>query len=322
MRRKPRNWVLLFNEAMLASPHRAWPYLLRSVIEGPGQHGASYVYRDRRSQALVQLRGRNGRPEQEIAYLATHGAQRQGTPTDQDVWYRLLEHACIAAGNLRVQRLYAPLSQRHADLRELFKQLGFQPYTRQAVLRLDGPDWNQGTSVAPMRAQSRRSVWAIHKLYGAITPHPVQQAEALNARDWSLPMTQRWARPYRRSWVLGTDDELEACLQLTSGTGGYVFRLLLAPQQRGLAPDVLRFGLGQISDTKPIYLLLREYQSELLTPLEELGFHGLGEQTLLVKTLTAAARRPVLLPAIDQGLEPSVTAPGISHAQGGHTAND
>lgn len=318
LRRKPRSWVLLFNEAMLAFPHRASLYLLRSIFEGPGAHGATYIYRDGRSQAVVQLRGRNGRPEQDIVFLAIHGAPRQGTPTDYDVWHRLLEHACICAGNYRIQRIFAPLSQRHDDLRELFRQLGFQAYARQAVLRLEGPDMNQGTSLAPMRTQSRHSVWAIHKLYGSTTPRSVQQAEALNARDWSLPMSQRWARPTRRSWVLGSDDELVAWLNLTSGPGGHAFRLLLHPDNRALAPDILRFGLGQVADALPVYLLLREYQSELLAPLEELGFQGLGEQTLLVKNMTASVRRPVLLPAIEQGLEPNIPIPSISRSQGGN----
>lgn len=317
LRRKPRSWVLLFSEAMLAYPHRPWPYLLRSVVEGAGQHGATYTYRDGRTQAVVQLRGRTGRPAQEIVYLALYGPQQQGVPTDYDIWHHLVEQACIGAGNHGVQRIFAPLSQRHDDLRELFRQLGFQAYARQAVLRLEGPDTNQGTSLAPMRFQSRRSVWAIHKLYGATTPRSVQQAEALNPRDWSLPMSQRWARPTRRGWVLGTDDDLDASLQLTSGPSGHVFRLLLHPERRQIAPDVVRFGLTQLTDTRPIYLLLREYQSELVPPLEELGFQGLGEQTLLVKTMVAAVRRPVLLPAIEPGLEPSVTLPGLSRAEGG-----
>jgi hypothetical protein len=318
LRRKPRNWGLLFNEAMLARPYRPWPYLLRDVVEGPGQHGGSYIYRDGRSQALVQLRGRKGRPEQELIYFAIYGEPRQGTPTDYDIWHRLVEHACTAAGHYGVQRVYAPLSQRHNDLRELLKQLGFAPYTRQALLRLAGPDMSQGTSVAPMRVQTRQSVWGIHKLYGALTPRPVQQAEALSPRDWALPMARRWPRPSLRGWVLGDNDELVACLRLQSGPTGHVFRLLLRHEARDIAPDVIRFGLSQINDPRPAYVLLREYQSELLAPLEELGFQGLGEQTLLVKTLAAAVRRPVLLPVIEPGLEPNLTIPSISRTEGGY----
>ena len=113
--------------------------------------------------------------EQDLVMLAAYGDGR-GNPTDPDIWFRILEALCISAGHYRVQRIYAALSQRHAELREVFRQLGFGSYTHQTVMRLEGPDWDQGITLAPMRPQARRDAWAIHKLYGAITPHPVQQS--------------------------------------------------------------------------------------------------------------------------------------------------
>ena len=50
---------------------------------------------------------------------------------------------------------------------------------------------------------------------------------------------------------------------LTSGPAAHVLLLLVQPEARAITTDILRFGLGQISDTLPVYLLLREYQREL-----------------------------------------------------------
>lgn len=310
LRRKPRSQVWLYNEAMLARPHRQLPFALRCLLEG-GREGATFLYRERGMRAVAQAVGRSGRPEQDIVMLSAYGGGH-GHPTDPDVWFRLIEALCAHAGQRRVQRLYAALSQRHEELREIFRQLGFAGYTQQIVLRLEGPDWDQGVTVAPMRPQARRHDWSIHRLYGMITPHLVQQAEARVARDWQLPITEGWRRAPRRGWVLGADDNLNAALRLTSGPAAHVFTLLIHPDTRDIVTDVLRFGLGQIADTLPVYLLLREYQSELLAPASDLGFQPIGEQALLFKQTTVAVRRSSLLPALEPRPEPRGPIPTIS----------
>src|SRR5215213_3472059 len=228
LRRKPRSQVWLYNEAMLAHPHRQMWFALRCLLEGSSRDGATFVYRERGMRAAAQAVGRSGRPEQDVVMLSAYGGGR-GHPTDPDVWFRLIETLCVHAGHHRVQRLYAALSQRHEELREIFRQLGFAGYTHQTVMRLEGPDWDQGITLAPMRPQARRDAWAIHKLYGAITPHSVQQAEARVARDWMLPLARGWRRPRRRGWVLGPEDNLIGYLHLTSGLVAHVLTMLIQP---------------------------------------------------------------------------------------------
>ncbi len=311
LRRKPRSQVMLYNEMMLVKPHRPFWFGVRCVLEGSRRDGATFVYRERGSRAAVQSVGRAGRPEQDIVMMSSYGDGR-GHPTDPDIWFRILEELCISAGQHRVQRLYAALSQRHEELREVFRQLGFIGYTQQTVTRLEGPDWDQGITLAPMRPQARRDAWAIHKLYGATTPHVVQQAEARVARDWTLPLTRGWSRPRRRGWVLGPEDNLTAYLHLTSGPVAHVLALMLRSDARAITTDILRFGLGQISDSLPVYLLLRDYNRELLLPAEDLGFQPIGEQALLFKQTTEAVRRPFLMPAREPSTEPRAPIPTIS----------
>lgn len=312
LRRKPRNQVVLCDEALLVQPHQPFWFALRCFMEGTGTDRAMMVFHDAGLRAVAQARGRYGRPEQDIIYLSIQGDGNHHLPSDYDIWFRLLEQLCINAGHNRIQRLYTSIWGQHIEVREIFRQLGFQSYLKRFVLQLIGPDWDQGTTLAPMRYQSRHDAWAIHKLYGAVTPHMVQHAEVRTARSWSLPLAQRWQRRQRHAWVLGADDNLTAYLHHASGPAAHVFSLLLLPTARDLATDVLRFGLTHIHDDKPVYLMLAEYQTELLLPAENLGFQPVGEQTLLVKSMTIPLRKSVLLQAFEPGLEPRITVPQIS----------
>jgi hypothetical protein len=312
LQRKPRHHVVLYNGDLLVRPHQPFWFAMRCFLEGTGQDRAMEVFRERGIRSIVQTQGRHNRPEQDILYLASHRSSKHTLPSDHDVWYRLLEHTIANAGQHQIQRLYASLWSHQVEIQEIFRQLGFQSYLKRAVLQLVGPDWDQGTTMAVMHAQSRHDAWAIHKLYGVVAPHVVQRAEVRNPRSWLLPLAQRWHRVRRRGWTLGTGDELEAYLHVLSGSNAHVFSLLMHPAARERTVNVLRFGLSQVRDDKPVYLFLSEYQSELLTPAQNLGFQPVGEQTLLLKSTTIPLRKSVLLPTFEPSLEPRITVPHSS----------
>ncbi len=302
LRRKPRYQQVLYTEHLLAHGHRPLWFALHSMLAGNYRERMTLVLAERDGIALAQAMGRLGRPEQDVVYLAANGMRSERMLSDYELWFHLLNRLCADAAQHSVQRLYAALPAQHNELREIFRQAGFQAYTHRHLFHLSGPDWDQGTRLAPMRLQSRRDHWAIHKLYGFVTPHLVQQSEVRNARHWSL--YQPYALGRNRAWVLGPDDDLIAYLRLYSGPGGHVFALMMRPEARELVADVLRFGLAQLNDRRPVYLLLREYQQELCQPAMRLGFQLVGEQTLLVKHTVVPIRRTVLMPSLEAGLEP------------------
>lgn len=305
LRRKPRYQQVLYTGRLLAYSHRPLWFALQSMLAGNHRERTTLVLAEGGRFALVQAMGRRGRPEQDVIYLAINGTRSEHTPSDYELWFHLLHQLCANAAHHSVQRLYAALPCQHNELREIFRQVGFQAYTHRHLFHLSGPDWDQGTRLAPMRMQARRDHWAIHKLYGMATPHLVQQAEVYNARNWTLHKAYSLVR--RQAWVLGPDDDLVAYLRLLSGPNGHVFSLIIRPDEREQAVDVLRFGLAQLSDSRPVYLLLREYQQELFEPAMRLGFQPVGEQTLLVKHMVMPIRRAVLAPSLEVGLEPRVS---------------
>lgn len=299
LRRKPRNQMVLHNESLLVQPYHPFWFVVRCILQGTGRDREAMVYRDGDVLATAHAQGIADRPEQTIRYLAVHGPGNQSEHSDYDIWYRLLERLCVNAGHQEIQRLYTSVwSQQQAEIGEIFRQLGFQAYTQNAVLQLSGPDWDQGTTLYPMRVQLRRDAWAVHKLYGAITPPLVQQAEARSPRTWMPPHTRGWQRVRRRAWVSGSEDELGAYLHILSGPEAYVFTLLIHPEVRDHVTDVVRFGLTQLPDSRPVYLVLREYHQEFIDPLQSLGFQLAGQQALLVKSMVVRMRRPLVAPAL------------------------
>lgn len=320
LRRKPRNQVVLYNTARLVQPQQPLWFALRCIVEGSGQDRAMAVFSERGVRGFVQVKGRRSRPEQDIIALATYGHHKSNLPSDYDIWFRLLERLIVAAGHHGVQRLYGSIWDQHLELREVFRQLGFQAYMKRVILQLSGPDWDQGTSLAPMRAQSRQDSWAIHKLYGSITPRAVQYSEVYTPRAWLLASGHGWNQTRQRAWVLGPADNLMAYLHVTSGPLAHALRVLVHPDARDTITSVLRFGLAQLNDNRNIYLLINEHQQELLTPAQSLGFQPIGDQTMMMKTTIVPVRKSLLVPKFEPGLERQVPIPGIfAHREEAHS---
>ena len=312
LRRKTSHQIMLYTEGLLVQTHRPAWFALRCLLRGNGREMTTAIYHDWDGRAVIQSQGRPGRPEQDVVYLAADGTPGAHVPRDYELWYQLLHYICHRAGASYVQRLYAAVPSEHNELREIFRQTGFHTFTHTTILHLSGPDWDQRTTLAPMRSQLRHDHWAIQKLYGAITPHQVQHAEVRNAHSWALPLADHWVSWRRAAWVLGPDDDLTGYLRLSSGPTGHLLSLLVRPDSREQVVDMLRFGLNQLHDSRPVYLLLYEYQSELIAPAEALGFQPIGEQAMLVKYTVVPVRRLLLTPSLDTGMKPRLPARRIA----------
>ena len=309
LRNKPRVFAVLHPDALLLSPLRPLFYGVRSLLSTQGRYSSSFIT-DGAVSAVLHTIAPAGRPERELVALASYGPLMR-YPSDHDIWFRLLESHVIASGNQHVQRLYATLSFERDDLSEIFRQSGYGCYARHMVYRLEGPDWNQGTTFAALQPQTRHDVWGVHQLYGAVTPKPVQHAEARTARDWALPMHTPWDAYKLRAWVLRQQDRVMATIRIKSSRTAHVITLLVHPDARADVADMLRYGMSQIADTLPMWLILREYQEELQWPAQDLGFHAFREQQLLVRHTVAFSRRPALARVLDPAREQGTPIPAI-----------
>lgn len=312
LRRKAQYQMILPNECLLVQPYRPFWFAVRCAFQGSGPQREAMVYQDRNVLATVHARGVPDHPEQRILYFGFHGSDQQRSV--YDLWFRLLERLCIHAGYHGIHRLHATVwSQQQAEIGEIFRQLGFQVYTHNLVLQLAEAKWHHEPTHYPMRAQSRHDAWAVHKLYGSVTPPLVQRAEARTPRAWLPTVSTGWQQVHGRSWVSGPEDHLNSYLRITSGPDAHVFSLLVHPETRDEVTEVVRFGLAQLSHARPVYFILREYHQELVEPLERLGFRCTGQQALLVKSVVVRVRRAPIAPALKASIWGSqVVVPRIS----------
>jgi hypothetical protein len=308
-RRKQR--VLRLNPPYtLVQPEVLLPDLLRSQLPMQPRFNFVYVYTDHgRVQGYVQARCRwQRRDEWSITTLAA---------TDKapsDVWERLLEEVCRAAGEEGVTRLFVKVSKDEPQI-NTFRSLGFTPYTNEQIWgRLYFSPHSADEKEDPYRKLLRRrsggDAWELMQLYSAVTPPVVQRAEMLTTRQWHISHIPRpWFLSQgllENSYVWqdesGKSEGLGGYVRLLTGARGHWISTLYRPDpgNRQMVPIALDHVLWKAArnGNKPVYSGIREYQAEVATLLEERGFHLLSEQALLVKYIAEPIkeRQPALVP--------------------------
>lgn len=298
LRRKAQRRIFFYTDALLASSYHSYILSLRSIADPMNSDRKTMVLRDHGLRGFLQARHRARCAEADLQFLGSYNRRSRSRLSDGEVFYRLIEEYLVRAGNDRTERVFATLGARSADVIEGLRQLGFQPFAQQVVWTLSEPVVEAGSSLVALRRQNRRDAWAVQQLYTSLTPRHVQQAEPKDSTSWLLSRRQQWLHASERSWVLGDDQALTVQIHLRSGSRGHVMRLMMAPHLRADATAMVRYVLSQIHDQRPVFAVLRTYQSELRSSLEELGFVERGEQTNFVKQLAIQNRQPVFRPSL------------------------
>src|SRR5215211_50176 len=205
----------------------------------------------------------------------------------------LLRHAITAAGLRGVKRLYARVPS-GTDAVNTFCRIGFAPFATETVFVLDVVA-SRGQPLK-VRRQEQTDTWAIHQLYNATVPRQVQYAEALTSHRWDLSSANELARGSVCSgWLVDDGHAIAAYGRVTRGKVAFSIELLYQPDRletlRGLLDSLLSHICEQQKNRR-VYCVLRGYQAEAATELEERGFEPGLEQDLLVKYTTATARVP------------------------------
>lgn len=317
LRRKPKRRVFFFTDALLASSYHPYLLALRTMLDpmSASSDQKTLVLRDHGLRGYLQACRRPNKREVDLQYLAAFTRRGRARLSDGDTFFRLIEELLKRAGSHTIERVYAALSTRSVDVAEVLRQLGFQPYAQQSIWMLAEPVVEAGSAMVALRRQSRRDVWAIHQLYCSITPRHVQQAELCDSNSWQLARTWQWLKGEERAWVLGADDALTMHVRLRSGARGHVLHIMIAPHLRHEAAAMVRYVLSQLHDQRPVFVVLRSYQSELGAALAELGFTERGAQTIYVRRLALMQRQPLLLPSLLRAEQPegAMTISTVAH---------
>ena len=209
----------------------------------------------------------------------------------QPVWEELVHFGAVAAGLEGTKRLYARVPA-GSDLTPVVRANGFSPYANEVVLGAPAVSLNHATS--RVRRQHRSDVWAIHQLYMATVPQPVQYAEALTSHHWDI--NPRFSpSSIQAGWVIEEGYQIAAYMRAESRPDNHVLEFVIDPRHGELFPQLLAGALADLASMAPrqVYVATRGYQQEFVKPLLDRGFSVQLEQQLHVKYTTAMARAPV-----------------------------
>jgi len=240
------------------------------------------------------------------------------------VWYRLLLHLCIAAGERCVQRLFACLPE-DSPAEEVFRQASFAVYCHERVFWRSPADMVKGALSPRMHLMRPENRLDVQRLCYKVTPRLVLQAEELALRPIEGP-NDSWVNSQlfkvpssdpEQSYVLcGDNREIWGCLHLLLGSRGSWLRVLAQPDTGDFAAEMLDHALAVLSNypSRPLYCTVREYEQGMPALLEERGFTLAGTYSLLVKHTTVRVKEPryKLVPALEKRAE---IAPTVSRSE-------
>lgn len=256
----------------------------------------------RRGRALgfLQMRFRKRRPEADVSFIApTLDAKGDAV----SIWYRLLSEAARGVGDRGGQRVYAQLLGRDGG-EDVLRQSGFTTYAHEDIYRLNEKPDNLGKNHM-LRHQRAHDAWNLLRLYGQITPRPVQIAEGmLSSEGLAGKMGDWWDQARGSGYVLYAGHDLAAAVRIQRGRKAYWLRFWLHPDHHDSADVLIRCAVSLLwaAPRRPIYCSVREYESGLRAPLEDMGFRYLQTRSLLVKHTTARLKEPALnlVPALEK----------------------
>jgi hypothetical protein len=283
-----------------------YTYILRTSDHAQGQSG---FVQARAQHPLVPLVERS-MPAWKVVTMAPLLDESEDAAT---VWYRLLLHLCIAAGERGVPRLFACLPECSAA-EDVFRQATFVVYCHQQVYwRANGQGLGQPSE--RVRQATLDDSLDVRWLWHRVTPRTVQQAEERENSRAGGVSTEVPASDAERHFVLrGNRDQLQGCLCMLVRPRGVWLRLIV-DADAGDTAQVLDHGLAAVEDrSRPIYCAVRDYEGGTRALLKDRGFTPGDRYSLLVKHTTVRVREPLrkLVPALEKGAE---VTPSVSRSE-------
>jgi hypothetical protein len=302
--------------SMLAEPVAPLQAALRGYFFGA--HAGVFTYVLRAPGQRITLRG--------YAQVRAHGSSPawslvrmapalDGSEEAATIWYRLLLHLCIAAGEKGVQRLYARLPA-DSPAEEVFRQASFAIYTHDQVFAR-AASTGGGRQSANLRPVQREDTWEMQRLHYRLTPRLVLQMEGA---DESSSGTEPWEALLpgaEQCHALYSDTgQMLACLCIASATRGAWLRMLVDLDAQSSAAELVDHALFLVGGdpARPLFCAVREYQGGIRAILEERGFQQKGNFSLMVKHTTVRVREPArsLVHALEKRAE---IAPTVSRSR-------
>jgi hypothetical protein len=325
----PSDGSVLDWSRILAEPVTPLRAALRGCLLGPRSGVVTFVLQTPDSAGLQQWLGRGHRTSLRgfaqaraqpagAAWTVVHMAPPlDGSEESATVWYRLLLHLCIAAGEKGVLRLFARLPV-DSPAEEVFRQASFAVYARERVFARSLAD-RIGALSPDLHPVGCEGLAEVQRLYYRVTPRLVLQVEEPNEfhPEAESSETRASGAPDRQGFALySRSGEIQGYVCTLSGPRGAWLRVMVHPDAQERTGDMLDHALAATSDRapRPLYCAVREYQGGIQALLEERGFALVSTDSLLVKHTTVRVQAPVrnLVQVLEKRAE---ITPTVSHSE-------
>ncbi len=283
-----------------------------------------FVYEDHgRVAGLVRVERESSRDEWTVVELDAIGHADAG-----DIRFRLVQHLLRDGSKRGASRFHVACADADGNI-ELFMQAGFARYGEEVLyFRPPGSVLPEPWSEKRMTAHRIRPVGpldsvALMRLYGALTPTPVQRLEAVRLSDWerhshNLRLPRSSMAPILRfadveTYVHPSPDggrdgtELAALIQVGVAKEDQPHYLKIMARPEVDTVPLIEFGLAAIgaqtartSDPRRDHGVLapvRTYEAPVNNCLEAAGFESIATVTLLLKETLVRVAEPALVPA-------------------------
>jgi hypothetical protein len=305
----------------VAGPRIGMFSLFRLPLGAFSPNDVLYVFdRDGHVAGLLRAERDSPRDEWTVVELDAVGDLDAG-----DVRFRLVQHLLRDGAKRGAIRFHVACADADDNV-ELFMQAGFMRFGEERLLfrapgdALPDPWTDDAARACGIRPAQPIDAVALSRLYGSVTPTPVQRLEALRLPDWER-QGRDWRVPRSSLAPILRFADVEAFVQEAPGGGrdgtqldGLVqvgvakedqphYLKLLARPEADVVP-LLRFALGIIgartgagSQPGGVLAPVRTYEAPFDRRLEEEGFDAIATVTLLMKETLVRVAEPRLVPA-------------------------
>lgn len=269
--------------------------LYRQLVSGPGGHSQAWLsVSGGRIRGLAIAGPRAGKLLWDVRNLFVVESEAQ-------VGVELLELATAEVAKRGARRVFLSTPS-DGETSRLARQSGFVQYTSEALYGIKLPAAISPGGYRPARPRLRHDTHALFSLYNAAVPSKVRFSEAATLEEWIC--LERAGRPWEprlggtnQHYVWDERGELAGWLQITFGARSQHLSLLVHPAHANATEEMLQYSLSQASHKAPIYVSARDYQVDLASALERLGFGLAAEYRVFARELTARVPIRPLVPA-------------------------
>ena len=212
---------------------------------------------------------------------------------DSSVLMSLLDRITEAAGKSGAMRIFLRL-RAASDAAVASTRCAFAPYVRETVYRraVDKDAHMKAPDVLRRRAKSDQ--YPVFQLYNQLVPPQVRRYEGTTFGEWTAAQESLGRST---QYVLDDGGRVRGWLRVAGD--GEVGRFDL-PGDHDVLDSLVESALAKLANRERAVTIVPEYQVELATRLERLGFEAADEYTVLTRRTVRPVTERMKLPAVVQ----------------------